>query len=549
RVTEEIRLELAANLDEFSDVLGKWSLPSRYTLARYVEAFVSGFHPSFPVLHLPTFRLDLMAPELSLAICAVGAQYCFESKAGAKLFYVSRSLVFEQMRRREETLMTAGRDVADARLAVPPVLMQGRSMQVANPVWPEDPLARRSRMHTACATMFLLCFASWQKDAALLRESFALQGLLARCCRENGLVEDVSESPPLNWPEWIEGEFQRRIKMTAFCVLNLQSIAYNLPPTITASEVHLNMPCPSAEWSADSELDWHRQRASRRHHPPTFQQALSSLLVFDDPEGSRIAANQATPTPFANYVLMHALIQRLQMLWLLVPTTGKSAKLRAEDVSIMQEAFKRWKAAWQTSPEASLDPTNPEGPMSFVSATFLALAYVRLQVDLGPFRLLQTRDPVAIGLALYNSPLPCRGQDLISPLLHSAHSLDVVVRLGIHYVSHHQTFFWSVQHCIAVLECAVLLVQWLRVLESPGENRGLSHLEEQIFKWTEFLIGEARESLASDGSGADRTVAESQGMASTILRIWAGIFRSNKMWPIVQCIGDGLHHFANMIEK
>ncbi|KAH0349158.1 hypothetical protein KCU81_g3092, partial [Aureobasidium melanogenum] len=240
---------------------------------------------------------------------------------------------------------------------------------------------------------------------------------------------------------------------------------------------------------------------------------------------------------------------RLQMLWLLVPTTGKSAKLRAEDVSIMQEAFKRWKAAWQTSPEASLDPTNPEGPMSFVSATFLALAYVRLQVDLGPFRLLQTRDPVAIGLALYNSPLPCRGQDLISPLLHSAHSLDVVVRLGIHYVSHHQTFFWSVQHCIAVLECAVLLVQWLRVLESPGENRGLSHLEEQIFKWTEFLIGEARESLASDGSGADRTVAESQGMASTILRIWAGIFRSNKMWPIVQCIGDGLHHFANMIEK
>jgi hypothetical protein len=56
-----------------------------------------------PFLHLPTLMPVDMAPELLLAILAVGAQYRFESKRGYALWYAAKAVALEQIRRRHSS--------------------------------------------------------------------------------------------------------------------------------------------------------------------------------------------------------------------------------------------------------------------------------------------------------------------------------------------------------------------------------------------------------------------------------------------------------------
>jgi hypothetical protein len=129
---------------------------------------------------------------------------------------------------------------------------------------------------------------------------------------------------------------------------------------------------------------------------------------------------------------------------------------------------------WQQAPESSLDPHNENGPIPFTSSALLGLAYVRLCLNLGPYRQLETRDPSCIAAALHRSPLPERSYRLIPALICAAHSLSIPVRLGIDYVARSQAFFWSVRHSLASLECAVLLSKWLHTLAEPENDQTLS---------------------------------------------------------------------------
>lgn len=88
-------------LEEFSSVLpADFICPSRHTLTRFLEGYISGFHEHLPFLHLPTLSPGEMSPELILAILAVGAQYRFESHRGNALWYAAKAIAFEQIRRR-----------------------------------------------------------------------------------------------------------------------------------------------------------------------------------------------------------------------------------------------------------------------------------------------------------------------------------------------------------------------------------------------------------------------------------------------------------------
>jgi hypothetical protein len=95
-------------LDEYSSVLpSDFVFPSRHTLTRFLEGYISGFHENLPFLHLPTLSPSDMAPELLLAILAVGAQYRFESNRGYALWYASKAIALEQIRRRHSSEVSA----------------------------------------------------------------------------------------------------------------------------------------------------------------------------------------------------------------------------------------------------------------------------------------------------------------------------------------------------------------------------------------------------------------------------------------------------------
>ena len=92
---------IQSKLEDFSDVLPKgFSLPLRRTVSRYIEGYISGFHEHMPCLHIPTLVPVNCAPELLLALAAIGAQYRFESCRGNRLWYAARAVALEQLRRR-----------------------------------------------------------------------------------------------------------------------------------------------------------------------------------------------------------------------------------------------------------------------------------------------------------------------------------------------------------------------------------------------------------------------------------------------------------------
>ena len=141
---------------------------------------------------------------------------------------------------------------------------------------------------------------------------------------------------------------------------------------------------------------------------------------------------------------------------------------------LTRRALRSWTSVWQQAPESSLDPHNDNGPIPFTSSSLLGLAYVRLSLNLGPYRQLETRDPYRIASALHRSPRPGRSYRLTPALIYSAHALSIPVRLGIDHVARSQAFFWSVRHSIASLECAVLLSKWLLSLAETGTDQNLS---------------------------------------------------------------------------
>lgn len=101
RISVQDHSVIKSRLDEFSSVLpNDFVFPSRYTLTRFLEGYVSGFHEYLPFLHIPTLSPTDLCPELLLAILAVGAQYRFESHRGHALWYAAKAVALEQIRRR-----------------------------------------------------------------------------------------------------------------------------------------------------------------------------------------------------------------------------------------------------------------------------------------------------------------------------------------------------------------------------------------------------------------------------------------------------------------
>jgi hypothetical protein len=125
-----------------------------------------------------------------------------------------------------------------------------------------------------------------------------------------------------------------------------------------------------------------------------------------------------------------------------------------------------------------LDPNNESGPIPFTSSALLVVAYIRLSLDIGSHRHLESRDPALIAQGLATLPDIERNDNLLSALLYSTHALSIPVRLGIDRVARSQAFFWSVQHAISSFECAVFLGKWLCAVRGEGLTRmfGILHI-------------------------------------------------------------------------
>ncbi|ETI23219.1 hypothetical protein G647_05017 [Cladophialophora carrionii CBS 160.54] len=566
-VSDSDRSIFASRLQAFDNVMPKGFIPpSRHSLSRYLAGYVNGFHEHLPFIHVPTLQVAASGPELVLALAAVGAQYRFENSRGIELFYAAKAVVLEQIRRRDEssTPHLWNRPRTGSMVQSPGGGFANQSHSSSSPfqqVSPEDAIAADSKeqMDSIQALLLLTAFATWERHTELLREALAFQSILARLVREAGLTSpEIMQSPEeLTWEDWIQIEGEKRTKLIVYCFFNLHSITWNVPPLILNSEIKLNLPDPANEWKATTAEQWQKLRQANAAPQMPFQTAFSRLFTKQ---------NQATSTPISplgNYILVHALIQQIffaRQLSLAWPGVAGSS-LRMEDIAVLDRGLSSWKAGWKRAPESSLDPQNPNGPVAFTSTALLGLAYIRLHVDMGPLRHLESRDAAQIASALLNTPDIRRDPRLTPALLHSAHALSIPVRLGIDFVARTQTFFWSIQHSLCSLECAFLLSKWLYVLSNLKSSGGapVTEHERKLLLWVRSLLDETEMTVPLNGDANDHTVLNEsrellddtekmRQLSVAVVRVWSKTFKGNTSWAIVDMIGSALEIYADILE-
>ncbi|CAI7582507.1 hypothetical protein N7533_010035 [Penicillium manginii] len=527
-VSEDQRFRLAASLEDFRNVIPDFTLPSRHTLTRYLTSYFEGFHPHIPFIHIPTFRFSECSAELVLAMMTIGAQYRFEHRNAEKIFHVSKAVLYERMSRESQSGYPMASQYGD----------QNRSAGSGG-------TAASRKMEVVRCLLVLMSYATWER-AGLVQEAFHIQGQLVQHLRDVGLTEPYSDArgQPLDWYEWADQESLRRTKLIAFCFIHIHSLAYNVYPSLRSSEIHMRLPCSTIEWIANNAVEWEAAQQARGPQQLFFQDALTLLL-----QKSRSAVPlEPIPAPLGNYMLLHGLLQRIHIVSeLSLPNGLHSTSLPTEELNKIERALRSWTSVWQQAPESSLDPHNDNGPIPFTSSSLLGLAYVRLSLNLGPYRRLETRDPATIAAALYRSPKPERSYRLIPALIYAAHALSIPVRLGIDHIARSQAFFWSVRHSLASLECAVLLSKWLFTLAEAGPDQALSENESRILRWTQCIVEEAYSSIDLEDESEAPLNLEPPALGMAVLKLWSRLFKRNTQWPFINCLGNSLEQYMIMI--
>lgn len=563
-VSSEDRQVIVREIAKFDAVLLQpFQLPTRMSLARYIRAYVDGFQEHLPFLHVQSMTVEESSVEVLLAMAAVGAQYCFEAEKGVELFHAARAIATERIRRRDARIAMQQRDLEpdysshSVMSAVSsPAVQQDRTSNLDHAVngplgLPSDPGSggamtsappKEDLMQSAQALLILMAMATWAKHKAILREALAIQSVLASIVRDDGLRMGTRQEPPATWEAWRRYESVMRTKYIVFCFFNLHSIVYDIPPLLLNSEFHMPLPCSTAEFKAESEGRW-REARTRADPPAQFQDALRWLFSSD------------TETPpschssLGNYVLIHAIIQHIFLVRQTIRCRVDGDELTSEDVAPLEQALRKWQMGWNRSPESSIDPSDPNGPVAFNSTALLRLAYIRLNLDTGPGRALGTRDPLQIAHALREMPAIKRTPKLVRALLHSAHALSIPIKIGVRLVSKTQAFIWSIQHSLCSLECALLLSKWLETVshsEALHIEPPMSEDERKILSLVMTMLDETEFAVPPGKSLESPETA--RHLSAGVLRVWATIFRGAQTWAIVDVIGSSLNIYADMLE-
>ncbi|RYP49349.1 hypothetical protein DL768_004909 [Monosporascus sp. mg162] len=504
-----------------------------------------------PFIHAQTWRLLETPLEVTLALATVGAQYSFEHRVSERLFRAAKAILLKRLIREtgkigpKTTAFLSLHDLSDVAKAPN---RRGDPADRTDQDWDSW-----ERIDTVRALVVLMAYATWERKENFVAEAFSLQSILVRVLRDIGLEEEqeqdnTTESTSVKdaWLAWVRQESVRRSKLIAFTFLHTHSVAYNVYPVLRSNEIHLRLPCPTGEWKALTAAQWQLARGESRKEQLKFQDALSLLLRHSD----GAAPLDPILTPLGNYVLLHGLLQRIHIVRdLSLPIVDQSASLPAEEVNKLERALRSWTSGWQQAPESSLDPNNENGPIPFTSSSLLGLAYVRIYLNLGPYRLLETRDPSRIARALSTSPNVERSDGVISALLYAAHALSVPVRLGVDRVARSQAFFWSVRHSLSGLECAVLLSKWLRSLKNSVDNsRPLNDSEDRILHWVSCIVEEAWDVVDFDEVESVASIRrDPSSLGTAVLKIWAHFFKSNTQWPFINIIGLSLEKYREIL--
>lgn len=403
-VSAQCRERVINDLRQFSTIIDKdFALPSRHVLSRFLGGYFSTFHDHFPFLHIPTFEPGKVSVELFLAIMSLGARYTRELEISVDSFHAAKAIVLERIRRHREARPTRGLGDLDR-----------GTVDNADPTASHFSNRRRSlpwnstkeQVVEIVETVLLLVAVTTWSQPGWASDVLSMRGLLDCLIREEEILRVYESPPPDDWEGWICHENLKRILFVAFCFLNIHTIAFDVPPLILVSDLSLDLPCSEREWRAENAIDWKATRDTAGQPRQDFRAAFACLFVDGSAQSQQSKLSHRGFSSLGGCALVHALIQQI---WLvrnarLPHLRGLGIGLSQEEMGTFEAALTRWAVYWERNQESSMDPLSPYGPVAFTSVALLRLAYIRLNLDLGPIRCLGSWDPQLIAQSLHESP-------------------------------------------------------------------------------------------------------------------------------------------------
>ncbi|OJJ29734.1 hypothetical protein ASPWEDRAFT_177475 [Aspergillus wentii DTO 134E9] len=538
KVTQQDWDHLLSKVQPFKSVIPPgFVLPSRHTMTRYITTYFTGFHRHLPFLHVPTFSGVDCPVELILAMATIGAQSAFDHHNAIMLFRASFAIAQERLCCRKEERRksiyqtkkdTLGQSQASEPMPETPSTMRQQCDLNAEQTDQFNPLP------LAQTLLIIMAMATWGNSGAIFDEAVGIQNILANYLRAEKLLapQEVRNTP---WKIWIHEEGFRRTIVVIFCFFMFYTIVYDTPPPILNSELNLLLPSREKEWEAQSEEAWKQARSE--HEPECHFDTLYSMLFRAHEDGFPRYCSS-----LGSYTLILALIQHIYFLRSASKRQVEGDdRISPSDVTKVEQALRNWQSLWNHDPESFLGPSSPLGPISFNSTALLRMAYIRLHVDLGPWRALNTHDPDEVANSIYQSPPLTTNRKLTRAVLYSAHALSIPVKIGVNIVTHNQAFSWSLQHSLCALECAFIISKWLIAIEPHISNGAVDEEEARLYAYIEDMVTEAKAGGEIGSSGPD--------LCTQVVRIWARILSGKAVWNVVRMIGKVLEAYAQILER
>ncbi|KAM0454547.1 hypothetical protein ACHAO4_004352 [Trichoderma viride] len=520
-----------------------FTLPSRQTLSRNVASWMRSFHPHLPFIHMPTTCLEFKTPMLVLTLAATGSFYGFEHTHGYAMYFIAKSIITHELekRRRASTLHLLRTFPRYAGL--PP----GSPDATRAHSWETPQPATSGLVDTELlqSLLVLVLTMSWL-DGPLAQDALAMSSQLTELTRE-ALKYPVPEIVAEDWRSWAREEERRRTLFSAYFVINILTICFNVPPQITSSEVNIPLPSSEAEFKAPNSNAWLSLRQKNNSRQPDFQLCLKQLL------SGKPLAKEDSATEFGNYMLVQSLLIQVYLEHQTASAVlTSSSSLSSATISIYENAFGAWQSCWDSAIDSALDPSSPHGPLAFNSTAILRLAHVHLAVGLQSQCALRSRDPRIVAQAFepHQNPIPLRCPHLDQAVFHAICALRIPVRVGIAFVARGRTGHWSVQHAISNFACALLLSHWLENLFHLVSSNGLESLrdeEQRLLSIVERLIEETH--LEGSLGSKDDYPRRIRRLAIAALRLWAETCKGIQVFEIVHVVGETLSFVADLLEN
>ncbi|KAJ5557087.1 hypothetical protein N7494_001002 [Penicillium frequentans] len=495
--------------------------PSKYVLCRYIEGFFTGSHGHLPFLHLPTVSIASLSPPLILAIIAMGAQYRFESQRAACFFRASKSLI-------------------DNYISVHALPSSSSKPRTKTDV----ACSQKNRLEILQSQIILSTLGIWgHRD--LLNESMSMTAQMDQAFRDGGLLnDDYSESE--TWNTWIQKEGRRRTTFTAYMLSNNQSILYNLPPKMLNSELtSVCLPCPEELWKASSATEW---KTLRSKQPPCVPFGTAYARLFRSKQNQR---RRPSLSSFGNLILIHGIFQHIFLAWELTSSTSPTTELTAlplETLSKFHTALRRWQRSWEAASDPStITPSSPKGPLGFNATAIFRIACIRLHLNLGPHRKLETWNAETIANSFLSAPKPPQSPQVYHAVLQSIHALSIPVRLGIEYVARTQTLTWSTIHSLCNLECALFLCKWLETLavhpeDLHADTKRLLRIIASVLREADLA---APNTVDSGGNGGQQL----RQMGAVVVQLLSEILKGEHVFGMMRVFCEALRMYAGLLDR